>query len=67
MQPSSRRRPHPGGRPHPTGRTSSPVCASTQETIRLHQQGMPWADIARTQGLHHTTISSRIGHWRAEQ
>jgi len=43
------------------------VCASTQETIRLHQQGMPWADIARTQGLHHTTISSRIGHWRAEQ
>lgn len=42
-------------------------CASTRETIRLHQQGVPWAEIARRQGLHHTTVNARIGHWRAEQ
>lgn len=43
------------------------LCASTRETIRLHQQGVPWAEIARRQGLHHTTVNARIGHWRAEQ
>ena len=42
-------------------------CASTRETIRLHQQGTPWAEIARLQGLHHTTVNARIGHWRTEQ
>ena len=43
------------------------LCASTRETIRLHQQGTPWAEIARLQGLHHTTVNARIHHWRAEQ
>ena len=42
-------------------------CASTRETIRLHQLGTPWAEIARLQGLHHTTVNARIHHWRAEQ
>ena len=42
-------------------------CASTRETIRLHQQGTPWAEIARIQGLHHTTVNARIHHWRAER
>lgn len=43
------------------------LCASTRETIRLHQQGTPWAEIARLQGLHHTTVNARIHHWRAER
>ena len=40
-------------------------CASTRETIRLHQTA--WAEIARIQGLHGTTVSARIAHWKAEQ
>lgn len=43
------------------------LCASTRETIRLYQQGTPWAEIARIQGLHHTTVNARIHHWRAER
>ena len=43
------------------------LCASTRETIRLHQQGTPWAEIARIQDIHGTTVSARIAHWKAEQ